>query len=286
VESAAETVSSPLRILPWVVWHGYEVRRAGGGDAYVMASPVPRRQRRESRRLAAPLRDTPDLFLEFAELADHEIDEEVWRDWFTRYGVLGLKPALPYMASVEGGPEETFSRFVDEARIANGVLRLWEAATMGMGDEELVDRYLPQITLLQDRAKGLLGVWYADVPRSTTAPWLSLVGTIVQSKLTTECYPQLLGTSGPTFGDGYGFRSLLGAMYLQMFWLMTAKGGVRRCKEPECPRVITFDQPEQKGDPSKHNDRSMGYRTRVDKVFCSAACKQRDYDRRKRTSRD
>ena len=108
------------------------------------------------------------------------------------------------------------------------------------------------------------------------------MGSHVQNKLTTECYPQLVGASDLSFEPVYGFRSLLGAMYLQMYWLMTYKGNVRRSKEPGCPRVITFDQPEQPRDPWIHNDRSRGYKTRVDKVFCSPACKQRDYDRRKK----
>jgi hypothetical protein len=107
----------------------------------------------------------------------------------------------------------------------------------------------------------------------------------VQNKLTTECYPQLIGTSNLAFETAYGFRSLLGAMYLQMYWLMTARGGVRRCKEPGCPRVITFDQPKLPRDPWRHNDRSRGYKTRAEKVFCSTACKQRDYDQRKRSNK-
>ncbi len=161
----------------------------------------------------------------------------------------------------------------------------WRRATLALSDEEMVDRYLPQLTLLQDRAEHLPGFWSVEVPRNTTPPWLSLVAAHVQDKLTRECYPQLLGTSDVTFETSYGFRSLLGAMYLQKYWLMTAKGGVRRCKEPGCPRVITFDQPKQQGDPWEKNDRSIGYRARRDKVFCGPACKQRDYDRRKRMGR-
>jgi hypothetical protein len=208
----------------------------------------------------------------------------VWRYWFTRYGVLGLRPGpTPYLAEARGGPEETLSGFIREAEIANGVLRLWEAATAGMSDEKFVERYFSHFERLQDRAKNIF-VWYVDFPRRTTPPWLSLVGMHVQNRLTTECYPQLVGTSSVAFDTAYGFRSLLGAMYLQMYWLMTAKGDVRRCKEPGCPRVITFDQPEQPRDHWIPNDRSRGYKTRVDKVFCSPACKQRDYDRRKRMS--
>lgn len=282
VDSSLEAVSPTFRFSPWPVYREYDVHRLDG-DAYVVATSVPQEEQRESRELYAPLKDVPGLFLEFAGLADRKIDEEVWRDWFNRYGVLGLGLGpTPYMAAANGGPEETFSGFVREAQIANGVLRLWEAATAGISDEEFVERYASHYVRLQDRAKGLFGVWYVDVPRSTTAPWLSSVGSHVQNKLTTECFPQLLGSSNLAFEAAYGFRSLLGAMYLQMYWLMTAKGDVRRCKAPGCLRVITFDQPKQQGDHWKKNDRSMGYRTRRDKVFCSPACKQRDYDHRKR----
>ena len=78
----------------------------------------------------------------------------------------------------------------------------------------------------------------------------------------------------------------MGAMYLQMYWLMTAEGRERRCKAPGCVKVITFDQPEQPRDLWTQNDRKRGYKTRVDKVYCSQACKQRDYDRRRRMSQD
>jgi hypothetical protein len=267
------------------VCRSYDVHRLDG-DAYVVETPLPREQQRENRDPYAPLKDMPGLFLEFAELADRKIDEEVWRDWFTRYGVLGLGPGLtPYLSAAKGGPEETFSGFVREAQIANGVLRLWEAATAPeVSDEEFIERYALQYVRLQDHAKGLFGVWTANPPRSTSTWWLSLVAAHVQMKLTTECFPQLVGSDTSAFEAAYGFRSLLGAMYLQMYWLMTAKGGERRCKGPGCIRVITFDQPEQPRDPWIYNDRSRGYRTRRDKVFCSPACKQRDYDRRKRLS--
>jgi hypothetical protein len=283
-DSASEAVSPTVRFAPWPVYRGYDVHRLDG-DAYVVGRRGTRQHRRENWDLYSPLKDKPELFLEFAELADREIDEEAWRDWWTRNGVLGLGGSTPYLAAAGGGPEETFSGFVEEARIANAVLRLWEAAHAGIGDEEFLDRYLPQYTLLQDRAKGLFGVWSMDVPRKATAPWLAMVGPHVQRRLTTECYPLLVGAHNPPFDRAFGFRSLLGAMYLQMYWLMTATGEVRVCKRLGCHRVITFDQPKQLRDFWKFNDRSRGYKTRRDKVFCSPACKQRDYDRRKRRSR-
>jgi hypothetical protein len=65
-------------------------------------------------------------------------------------------------------------------------------------------------------------------------------------------------------------------MYLQLMWLLTATGEeVRWCKRPECSRVVAYEQPEQRVAPAgfKKNDRSMGYRTRTDKEFCSDRCR-------------
>jgi hypothetical protein len=104
-----------------------------------------------------PLAEIPGLFLEFARLADEEIIREVWLDWIERYGVLGLEwddlvrdaarrhlelgsdlggflsevDQLPRgkfgSVLLEGGPRESYQNFVEEARKANGLLRLYEA---------------------------------------------------------------------------------------------------------------------------------------------------------------
>lgn len=180
-------------------------------------------------------------------------------------------------------------RIMDRATSIILTERLCFAMIVAHGSGDLAGPYAGtpcnNLSSLEDRAKRLFGVWYAEVPRTTAAPWLSVVGAHVQKKLVTECYPQLVGAYDTPFEAAYGFRSLLGAMYLQMYWLMTSRGEGRRCKGPGCRRVIAFDQPEQPRDPWIHNDRSRGYRTRRDKVFCSQACKQRDYDRRKKMSR-
>jgi hypothetical protein len=74
---------------------------------------------------------------------------------------------------------------------------------------------------------------------------LRLVHDRVGNQVSTECYPvlyrQFLRESGETVGffQGWGFHSLLGAMYLQMMWLMTEGSNARRCKGPRCFRVIS-----------------------------------------------
>ena len=86
-------------------------------------------------------------------------------------------------------------------------------------------------------------------------------------------YPELYQEGNALF-PGLGFKSLLGAMYLQMAWLMSATGEVRRCRGPGCTRVITFEQPKAPSeDPGLRKNARGKYRTRKDKVFCSQRCK-------------
>ena len=56
-------------------------------------------------------------------------------------------------------------------------------------------------------------------------------------------------------------------MWLQMFWLLTADYK-RRCRNWECNRIIAYEQPEQVSSGLERNDRSAGYATRSDRVFC------------------
>lgn len=102
---------------------------------------------------------------------------------------------------------------------------------------------------------------------------LRTIWSTVQHKV-QDCFPMLMPAE-ERFVQGWGFHTLLSAMYLQMMWLLTATGGeIRWCKRPECTRVIIHEQPQQSEDPGmKKNDRSKGYRTRRDKEFCSNRCR-------------
>ena len=63
----------------------------------------------------------------------------------------------------------------------------------------------------------------------------------------------------------------LGAMYLQMMWLMSATDKPPRCKGPGCDKFIIIEQLEQHVDARPRKK----YRTRKDKEFCSNRCKNR-----------
>ena len=61
-----------------------------------------------------------------------------------------------------------------------------------------------------------------------------------------------------------------------MIWLLTAtEQETRRCKQDECTKVVSYEQPEQTiaATGLKKNDRSLGYRARKDKEFCRDRCR-------------
>lgn len=233
------------------------------------------------------------LFLEYAELVDAgEITPETMLDWVDRYGVLGFEGREsrgidPQAPDASGGPADSLLNFAHEARKANAVLRLYEAATSLSGpDVEKIRQYEEWFsTQAIQREHG----HRMDSPLDLKGAALDWVAGTVRRIVADECYPELY-QEGEEFRQGFGFKSLLGAMYLQMMWLMTATGGVRRCKAPKCDRVITFEQPEESSEQRVERltqGRRKKYRTRADKEFCSQRCKVRwHYRNNKRTTND
>jgi hypothetical protein len=220
--------------------------------------------------LYAPLRDAPDLFLRFAGLARKgQISREealaVMLKWVTTYGVLGLEDRQ--------GRRESLVVFSQAVKDAAKCLELYEAATAPDGpDADVLERY---------RASG-------DTLSKKKEWALIVAGDIVADHVMTECYPRLyrrvekgvgrgIGwTANETvgFAQGWGFHSLLGAMYLQMMLYITEGGGGRRCKRPGCYKFVTFEPPQPPDHPGTRKGVRGKYRTRKDKVFCSKACSQ------------
>jgi hypothetical protein len=271
-DAASKAAIKDERADIWLVYPHYKPSHPEG-EAYAVASFPARAKRRKQVRAYAPLADTPDLFLKFARLADQEITRDVWLGWLHRYGVLGLERyGKSYnRAWMEGGGSEKFSRFREEAQTANGVLRLYEAATAPDGpDVAVIAEFIPERRRLYHTQTAEWAWWWA----------LQEVGEAVQKKLMTECFPQLYLWKDGNFARAWGFGSLLGAMYLQMKFLMTSSE-TRRCKARDCERIIIYRQPESPPG-IKKNDRSGGYRPRSDKEFCNDACSARErYWRRK-----
>lgn len=250
----------------WPRYRDFEVEERNGG-VYVYAPFRPKSPTGRAHTLLPedlnlldvydPLRKEPQLFLKFARLARKgplSPDEmlEVVLDWVRRYGVLGLEGVdyleTPGYREWGTGRRESLSAFAGAVREAARCLSLYEAASMGghAGAAALEECGIPGRTTAERRERA-----YEEA------------GNIVADHVERECYPRLYRNirkdTGETagFAQGWGFRSLLGAMYLQMMWLMVQGTSFRPCKGPGCPNTITFEK------------------NRKDKEFCSKKCKER-----------
>jgi hypothetical protein len=275
--------------------------------AYLAAQGMGVDQKNEPERYV-PL-DFHDLFLEFANLAeDRQITLEVVLEWVELYGVLGLqRTSVNGMGNPRGGPAESVSDFAYFAEEANMVLRLYEATTAPEGpDHEYLRKHIraPEIASIQSLLavmkvryeKDDAGEEVASVeqkalskptrdvidqilmnrvsPEPLKRAALDYVAETVHLRVTGECYPRLYRQRDGTFRRGWGFKSLLGAMWLQMMWLMSAsEEDIHLC--PWCRKTVTFEpSPEQPEiDPGLKKNARKNYRTRSDKTYCNADCR-------------
>jgi len=229
-------------------------------DAYIKVPLDPRKPLGRPRECNPLL--VRGLFLEFAELAEGgEITQDDWLDWTRQWGVLGVGWREGQMDLHRGGRREKFSIFKGEAELANWVLRLYEAATAEDGPD--VPR-IRELLELDDNDTG---------SAKEIKGWaLSEVARTVQRRLIGECFPRIYGLKDYSFVQSpSGFGSLAGAMWLQMMYLMTATGKIKRCGGPACDKVIYFDSSGPPDDPKIRGRAVRG--TYKNKVFCSDNCR-------------
>jgi hypothetical protein len=192
----------------------------------------------------APLRDEPDLFIKFASLANEDPGTrdgcyDIMLEWIKEYGVLGLVPVGNSSSDLRSERDENLLLFWFEVRRAARCMALYEAAT---GPGRMLKRSgLPGKTLREKRKSALLRL-----------------GDEVQHTLKRDCYPKLYFGELKDTGEmadvalSWGFRSLLGAMYLQLAWRIKS----RRCEAPGCNNII-------------------GLHERSNKKTCGDSCKER-----------
>lgn len=266
-------------------------------DGYRLQSPrnnahrIPWLQARQPLRLTElnrdnwktykPLEEIPDLFLRFARLSRRPASEDRAFDWCRTYGVLGLAGNYHWGWTGENaanGQYESIDAFDAEVERAAGVLALYEAALNR--DSEAAEYYAfvkyPQITAELDgvalgRDRDTLSV-EEMVKTHGRGDYLIYAleasSWIVESTVRDSCYPTLRseGSRDPSdVSGGWGFKNLRGAMYLQMYWLMTAGGNLTRCRY--CGGVISLSE------------------RRQDTKFCDPACRQRHHYHKTKSQR-
>jgi hypothetical protein len=258
----------------WPVYTHYEFILDEAGKKYLWApqttsNQVPKKQLRPLSRVSA------DLFLRFAHWAeDLDMDKKLDTErnasaaemWASDYGVLGLNPpdmaiggwvnsrrvTADYLEMRGGGggararrntarggrPKESVENFAFEAWEAHVVWRLYESVR----GKEIVDmRSAVEFMSTFDEGGALhMGSSmverdiYSQDPELARRWTLAVVEDAVNRKIENHCYPITQGTIR-SYKQGWGFRSLLGAMWLQMMFVMVEDRRCWQCGKPLDP---------------------------------------------------
>lgn len=227
--------------------------------------------------LFCPLRDEPDLFLKFSR---------VWQDGDFPGGALAFttKFGLPRATGSDnecGRPLRLSLReFFEESQRAWVTLSLYE--TVLNKDEASARELLAEHRHLDEN----FNTSHEAMQWSTqpdTRPLTPLQGALAASFLVIDdAVKRLCKQETSVHFDRpdpdpsavkvtWFFENLLGAMYLQMWWVVTSSGDLCRCEH--CGRLISLGRP-------RPEDRKR----RSDKRFCNDACRQARHRGRKRTS--
>jgi hypothetical protein len=278
----------------WEYWERYDLK-GEKGSRYIYA---PRRWfengewGKNVNKAYQPLVGRSGLFFKFARLADDgglspasspealDTDKNAQSayDWADQMGVLGLTSREWqgwFYFDTRGGKEDTVVRFAEEAWAANAVLRLYEAATREEGGPDIE-------TMLEIMKHG--GVSPRSQKFNTHTPemareWALLTAAQwTQERVARYCHPALYRRPGQNhFIQGSGFSNLLGALWLEMFWVLLSDK-TRRCRDPECNHIVPFEPtPAREWSNREQDVRATGYATRADKVYCGRTCANRHY---------
>lgn len=216
-----------------------------------------------------PLRDAPDLFLKFAKIHVSRDQEDAALEWTNRFGLLGGDSEGRF----QDADKVPVSLFLAEAKKAWGVLSLFEAAC---------NKDVPTIKEIvwnsdyRDVVDGFVDKLREDWPdEEYLETGLRVAWWHVESTTQTLCRPAMELEENYYPHDPmklrkiWVFDNLLGAMYLQMYWLMTSAGELKRCEH--CGRIVSLARPHPEG-----------RKRRSDKKFCDNACRLANHRNKKK----
>jgi hypothetical protein len=250
----------------WMVCEeGYEI----SGDEIVAALEY--NPSREEWWDYSPVEDVPDLFLTFGKLYGQADFGQAALAFSDNYGLPGCWKDI-----VEGERDLTrpptrmkVSQFRDEARRAWGVLALYESV-LNSDAPAVKDLFLE---LRDDTVFSLWNKFFRFERINDSDPALLHIGLMGAAQTVEEAVHELCrhrirfsveSDKSPDLSTVYtawDFDNLLGAMYLQMWWLIASAGDITRCEF--CGRSISLARSHPEG--RKH---------RRDKRFCRDACRQ------------
>jgi hypothetical protein len=297
--SSDRTVEEALRAGRWAQYRHYDLIPDESGRRYVYAPSAVGGKPNAVNYLSPLARRSADQFLEFARWVedpgmdrdlDTERNAEAAQGWAETFGVLGLNRTdvaigdttgsdamtADYLGisgypttvrwrsrnSGQGGrPNESVERFAFEAWEAHLRLRLYEALLDDdldtiVGFMSTRERGEPEITGLSRIEKEIHG----STPEHARAWAWAIIEQTIQRHVDGTCYPTLQEQAS-LYQQGWGFKSLLGAMWLQMLWLVADE--VRRCDW--CRRVIALENELETASSGRPSGRR---KTRSNRRFC------------------
>lgn len=310
--SADKNVEEKHRAGHWKVFDHYDLKEQHG-NRYLYAPRATDDARNESWSYSPLSRGHAGLFLEFSNwpvecgmdkaiettlglsrTLDTDRNAVAAKEWAKNYGVLGLGTNpngghsigssmslslvaarytgaqhlghplnRAYRNSPRGGTHETVEAFAFEAWQAHLARRLYEMASRKVLYEAAIVRLMDD-TPLSYAIRPAVRIGPSEKEQWSKDPWsirrwaLGIVEEAVMLKVERDCYPtldfvneDLTGEGWPiSYKQGWGIKSLLGAMWLQMMWLMIGEDNT--CEW--CGRLFE--------------------KTRADKRFCNADCRQ------------
>ncbi len=264
-EEAYELASSYAEQGMWLVCdEGYEV----SGDEIVAALEYT--DLSDEWFAYSPLVDVPDLFLKFGKLYEQADFEQAALDFSNDYGL----PAGKDGVQGENGlrrqrPRMKISQFREEARRAWGILTLYESVLnsdapavkdlfLELRDDKvfsLWDKFF-RFEQVEDRNQLLLSIGLLCAVQTVEEAVHEVCRHRIVFSEESDKSPDL-----STVHMTWDFDNLLGAMYLQMWWLMASAGHITRCDF--CGRIVSLAR--------SHPE---GRKRRRDKRFCDDACRQ------------
>jgi len=242
--------------------------------------------------LYEPLSEVPHLFLEFSRAGERD-DPEALRDWIAKRGLLGLHRIEPdkrplsgimdHGYSPAGGPGDALPSVQFQAWKASQALIAWEAV-LSKDKEQLEEALFGRREKLRplEESRQASRERFKSSARSSGTPYADALlnvavletAQIVQEAVEAFAYPSL-ELDFPRQPDApYGPellrrtwrpRNLLGAIYLQFYWLITSTGELSRCKQ--CNRLLLSGAP-----PISAAGKIR--KPRKDKEFCDSRCRQ------------
>lgn len=271
----------------WIVFDTYEIREG----ALVATPDLVRGLERgftpeddEGFAFYNPLENVPDLFLKFARLHEEADFESAALRFAHEYGLPDGERPLPNPKGVgiDVEPDRlSLPRFREEARRAWVVLALYEAVLNGAaqrigslfvehGEGEPFEGWATIYSWVPPQTPDHRNFALAAGLRCAAEVTELVVQRLCRQEIELSLHPDVQPGPSSCTGTRWTYDNLLGAMYLQMYWLLLSGADLARCENCGSPIPLHRTRPGHRK-PPKH------------KRFCNDTCRQANHRSKKKT---